>query len=121
MATILEKYGVVHRVATAYHPKTNDQAELIKSITHSSAGQPELTRVNKRASVEMKSSRPDRLRLGQARFVSAVLALRSCALFTRLGIHPDYTLIISFSRSRSLHFHGGAQCCFGISLDRGSA
>ncbi|RDX96189.1 hypothetical protein CR513_21178, partial [Mucuna pruriens] len=27
MAMLLEKYGVVHRVAIAYHPQTNDQAE----------------------------------------------------------------------------------------------
>ncbi|RDX94245.1 hypothetical protein CR513_23398, partial [Mucuna pruriens] len=27
MSTLLEKYGVVHRVATAYHPQTNNQAE----------------------------------------------------------------------------------------------
>ncbi|RDX72678.1 Tf2-11, partial [Mucuna pruriens] len=29
MATLLEKYGVVHRVATAYHPQTNEQVEKI--------------------------------------------------------------------------------------------
>ncbi|RDY02254.1 hypothetical protein CR513_14304, partial [Mucuna pruriens] len=28
MATLLDKYGVVHRVATTYHPHTNDQAEV---------------------------------------------------------------------------------------------
>ncbi|RDX97477.1 hypothetical protein CR513_19745, partial [Mucuna pruriens] len=28
MAMLLEKYGVVHRVATAYHPQTNDQVEV---------------------------------------------------------------------------------------------
>ncbi|RDY02739.1 Pro-Pol polyprotein, partial [Mucuna pruriens] len=28
MATLLEKYGVVHQVATAYHPQTNEQAEV---------------------------------------------------------------------------------------------
>ncbi|RDY12322.1 Gag-Pol polyprotein, partial [Mucuna pruriens] len=28
MVTLLEKYGVVHRVAIAYHPQTNDQAEV---------------------------------------------------------------------------------------------
>ncbi|RDX67802.1 Gag-Pol polyprotein, partial [Mucuna pruriens] len=28
MSTLLHKYGVVHRVATAYHPQTNDQAEV---------------------------------------------------------------------------------------------
>ncbi|RDY12258.1 hypothetical protein CR513_02958, partial [Mucuna pruriens] len=28
MSTLLEKYGVVHRVAIAYHPKTNGQAEV---------------------------------------------------------------------------------------------
>ncbi|RDX71068.1 hypothetical protein CR513_49622, partial [Mucuna pruriens] len=28
MATLLEKYGVVHQVATAFHPQTNDQAEV---------------------------------------------------------------------------------------------
>ncbi|RDY03304.1 hypothetical protein CR513_13135, partial [Mucuna pruriens] len=28
MSSILEKYGVVHRVATTYHPQTNDQAEV---------------------------------------------------------------------------------------------
>ncbi|RDX94496.1 pol, partial [Mucuna pruriens] len=27
MSTLLEKYGVTHRVATAYHPQTNGQAE----------------------------------------------------------------------------------------------
>ncbi|RDX98328.1 Retrovirus-related Pol polyprotein from transposon 17.6, partial [Mucuna pruriens] len=41
-----------------------------------SVGQAELTKVNRRVSVEMKSSRPDRLRLGQARVVSAVHALQ---------------------------------------------
>ncbi|RDX98543.1 hypothetical protein CR513_18512, partial [Mucuna pruriens] len=29
MYTLLEKYGVVHRVATTYHPQTNDQAEML--------------------------------------------------------------------------------------------
>ncbi|RDY00305.1 Retrovirus-related Pol polyprotein from transposon 17.6, partial [Mucuna pruriens] len=28
MATLLSKYGVVHRVTTAYHPQTNGQAEV---------------------------------------------------------------------------------------------
>ncbi|RDX84006.1 gag-pol, partial [Mucuna pruriens] len=28
MSSLLEKYGVVHRVATAYHPQTNSQAEV---------------------------------------------------------------------------------------------
>ncbi|RDY00676.1 hypothetical protein CR513_16112, partial [Mucuna pruriens] len=28
MTTLLEKYEVVHRVANAYHPQTNDQAEV---------------------------------------------------------------------------------------------
>ncbi|RDY02500.1 Pro-Pol polyprotein, partial [Mucuna pruriens] len=28
MATLLEKYGVVHKVATAYHLQTNGQAEV---------------------------------------------------------------------------------------------
>ncbi|RDY09377.1 hypothetical protein CR513_06264, partial [Mucuna pruriens] len=28
MATLLEKYGVVHRVATTYHPQTNGQAKV---------------------------------------------------------------------------------------------
>ncbi|RDX75126.1 hypothetical protein CR513_45034, partial [Mucuna pruriens] len=28
MATLLEKYGVVHRVATVYHPQTNGQVEV---------------------------------------------------------------------------------------------
>ncbi|RDY12104.1 Retrovirus-related Pol polyprotein from transposon 17.6, partial [Mucuna pruriens] len=28
MATLLEKYGVVHQVATAYHPQTNGQAKV---------------------------------------------------------------------------------------------
>ncbi|RDX86962.1 pol, partial [Mucuna pruriens] len=28
MATLLEKYGVVHQVVTIYHPQTNDQAEV---------------------------------------------------------------------------------------------
>ncbi|RDY07073.1 pol, partial [Mucuna pruriens] len=28
MATLLEKYGVVHRIAIAYHPQTNGQAEV---------------------------------------------------------------------------------------------
>ncbi|RDY04861.1 pol, partial [Mucuna pruriens] len=27
MSSLLEKYGVVHRVATTYHPQTNGQAE----------------------------------------------------------------------------------------------
>ncbi|RDY10471.1 Pro-Pol polyprotein, partial [Mucuna pruriens] len=27
MSSLLEKYGVVHRIATAYHPQTNGQAE----------------------------------------------------------------------------------------------
>ncbi|RDX80253.1 gag-pol, partial [Mucuna pruriens] len=39
--------------------------------------QAKLTRVNRRVSAEMKSSRPDRLHLSQARVVSAVLALQS--------------------------------------------
>ncbi|RDX99889.1 putative protein K02A2.6, partial [Mucuna pruriens] len=30
MATLLEKYEVVHKVTTAYHPQTNGQAEVIK-------------------------------------------------------------------------------------------
>ncbi|RDX98165.1 gag-pol, partial [Mucuna pruriens] len=28
MSSLLEKYGVVHRVTTAYHPQTNGQAEV---------------------------------------------------------------------------------------------
>ncbi|RDX69251.1 gag-pol, partial [Mucuna pruriens] len=28
MSSLLEKYGVVHRVAIVYHPQTNDQAEV---------------------------------------------------------------------------------------------
>ncbi|RDX62794.1 Pro-Pol polyprotein, partial [Mucuna pruriens] len=28
MATLLKKYGVVHRVATVYYPQTNDQVEV---------------------------------------------------------------------------------------------
>ncbi|RDY12516.1 gag-pol, partial [Mucuna pruriens] len=28
MSSLLEKYGVVHQIATAYHPQTNDQAEV---------------------------------------------------------------------------------------------
>ncbi|RDX99834.1 pol, partial [Mucuna pruriens] len=28
MSTLLEKYGVVHRVATTYHPQTNNQDEV---------------------------------------------------------------------------------------------
>ncbi|RDX71696.1 Pro-Pol polyprotein, partial [Mucuna pruriens] len=28
MAILLKKYGVVHRVSTAYHPQTNGQAEV---------------------------------------------------------------------------------------------
>ncbi|RDX89128.1 hypothetical protein CR513_29185, partial [Mucuna pruriens] len=46
-------------------------------------GQAELTRVNRRVSAEMKSSRPDRLHLGQARFVSAAHALQPSSLIKR--------------------------------------
>ncbi|RDX98040.1 hypothetical protein CR513_19104, partial [Mucuna pruriens] len=28
MSSLLEKYGVVHKIATPYHPQTNDQAEV---------------------------------------------------------------------------------------------
>ncbi|RDY12466.1 gag-pol, partial [Mucuna pruriens] len=28
MSSLLHKYGVVHRIATAYHPQTNGQAEM---------------------------------------------------------------------------------------------
>ncbi|RDX97752.1 gag-pol, partial [Mucuna pruriens] len=28
MSSLLSKYGVVYRVTTAYHPQTNDQAEV---------------------------------------------------------------------------------------------
>ncbi|RDX98909.1 Gag-Pol polyprotein, partial [Mucuna pruriens] len=28
MSSLLHKYGVVHRIATAYHPQTNGQAEV---------------------------------------------------------------------------------------------
>ncbi|RDX82795.1 hypothetical protein CR513_36375, partial [Mucuna pruriens] len=28
MASLLQKYGVAHRIVTAYHPQTNDQAEV---------------------------------------------------------------------------------------------
>ncbi|RDX82281.1 Pol polyprotein, partial [Mucuna pruriens] len=28
MASLLQKYGVAHKIATAYHPQTNDQAEV---------------------------------------------------------------------------------------------
>ncbi|RDY14456.1 pol, partial [Mucuna pruriens] len=29
MSSLLEKYGVAHRIAIAYHPQTNDQAEKL--------------------------------------------------------------------------------------------
>ncbi|RDY02854.1 Retrovirus-related Pol polyprotein, partial [Mucuna pruriens] len=29
MASLLQKYGVAHRIATAYHPQTNGQAEIV--------------------------------------------------------------------------------------------
>ncbi|RDX84709.1 gag-pol, partial [Mucuna pruriens] len=32
MSTLLEKYGVVHRVATTYHPQTNGQANVIMRL-----------------------------------------------------------------------------------------
>ncbi|RDY12092.1 hypothetical protein CR513_03151, partial [Mucuna pruriens] len=32
MAILLEKYGVEHRVATGYHPQTNDQAEKMANL-----------------------------------------------------------------------------------------
>ncbi|RDX92694.1 gag-pol, partial [Mucuna pruriens] len=28
MSSLLDKYGVVHRIATTYHPQTNGQAEV---------------------------------------------------------------------------------------------
>ncbi|RDX85323.1 gag-pol, partial [Mucuna pruriens] len=28
MSSLLEKYGVIHRIATPYHPQTNDQEEV---------------------------------------------------------------------------------------------
>ncbi|RDX81000.1 Pro-Pol polyprotein, partial [Mucuna pruriens] len=28
MSSLLEKYGVIHRIATPYHPQTNDQTEV---------------------------------------------------------------------------------------------
>ncbi|RDX65745.1 gag-pol, partial [Mucuna pruriens] len=35
MASLLQKYGVAHRIATAYHPQTNGQAEVFnKEIKH---------------------------------------------------------------------------------------
>ncbi|RDX74565.1 hypothetical protein CR513_45679, partial [Mucuna pruriens] len=32
MATLLEKYGVVHKVATTYHPQTNGQVEELEEL-----------------------------------------------------------------------------------------
>ncbi|RDY12118.1 hypothetical protein CR513_03144, partial [Mucuna pruriens] len=29
MSSLLDKYGVVHRIATSYHPQTNGQAEVL--------------------------------------------------------------------------------------------
>ncbi|RDY14445.1 Pro-Pol polyprotein, partial [Mucuna pruriens] len=34
MAMLLEKHGVVNRVATAYHPQTNGQAKLIQKMAN---------------------------------------------------------------------------------------
>ncbi|RDX70534.1 pol, partial [Mucuna pruriens] len=35
MASLLQKYGVAHRIATAYHPQTNGQAEVFnREIKH---------------------------------------------------------------------------------------
>ncbi|RDX87590.1 hypothetical protein CR513_30920, partial [Mucuna pruriens] len=65
-----------HGVAELKDEATNSTFQLIKSITPSSAGQAELTRVNRGVSAEMKSSQPDRFRLGQARVISATHALQ---------------------------------------------
>ncbi|RDY14635.1 Gag-Pol polyprotein, partial [Mucuna pruriens] len=35
MASLLQKYGVVYRVATAYHPQTNGQAEVFNRLSNS--------------------------------------------------------------------------------------
>ncbi|RDX62766.1 gag-pol, partial [Mucuna pruriens] len=46
ISSLLHKYGVVHRVATTYHPQTNDQAEVFnkeikKTLQKDDQSQPE--------------------------------------------------------------------------------
>ncbi|RDX81917.1 gag-pol, partial [Mucuna pruriens] len=82
----LSKYGNISsmNVECKYKPKHMGSEGVIclneNSVTLGYlllfAGQAELTRVNRRVSAEMKSSWPDRLHLGQARFVSAIHALQ---------------------------------------------
>ncbi|RDX83935.1 hypothetical protein CR513_35090, partial [Mucuna pruriens] len=68
------------------------QVATITNVDFNSAnqGQAELTRVNRRVSAEMKSSRPDRLRLGQARVVSAVHALQPNKERPNCVVHVSY-------------------------------
>ncbi|RDX82876.1 hypothetical protein CR513_36285, partial [Mucuna pruriens] len=64
MVTLLEKYGVVHRVATAYHLQTNDQVEVfnreIKKILRPCLGPPPKGEICHLEEVQTASTR-DRL------------------------------------------------------------
>ncbi|RDY01190.1 hypothetical protein CR513_15517, partial [Mucuna pruriens] len=64
--------------------------------------QAELTKVNRRVSAEMKSSRPDRLHLGQARVVSAVHALQPSSPIKE---RPNCVVHVSYPPQRQLSCH----------------
>ncbi|RDX86317.1 hypothetical protein CR513_32367, partial [Mucuna pruriens] len=58
MAMLLEKYGIVHKVATVYYPQTNGQAEGKVIIAHQESHGPG------------ESSWPDRLLPRQTNYVA---------------------------------------------------
>ncbi|RDX70571.1 hypothetical protein CR513_50173, partial [Mucuna pruriens] len=66
-----------YRLLKVYRANLKQRYAKLKIFYWPMISQAELTRVNGKVSAEMKSSRPDRLHLGQARFVSAAHALQS--------------------------------------------
>ncbi|RDX94234.1 Gag-Pol polyprotein, partial [Mucuna pruriens] len=55
MASFLQKYGVTHRIATAYHPQTNGQVESTKPARLSNSAIWHMTKLESRGNSNCKS------------------------------------------------------------------
>ncbi|GJY25643.1 reverse transcriptase domain-containing protein [Tanacetum coccineum] len=76
LATVMLKYGVTHRLSTAYHPQTSGQVEV------SNRG---LKRILERTVGENRASWSDKLD-------DAFMGLRTALQNTQIGVHP-YNLV----------------------------